>query len=506
MTPPDLETNAERGLSLAELAGVLSEEAPHVEGDASVRVLGLHQDSRKIQGGELFAARVGAEADGVAFVPSAVASGARAILAEHGRELPDLGVPVLRVSNMRRAIAIAAEAIYGSPSRRLPLVGITGTNGKTTTCFLVAHALEALGALPARLGTLGFSLLGRTEDFGLTTPGADELSRLLAHSVEVGATHFVTEVSSHALALNRVAALTFDVAAFTNLTQDHLDFHRTMEGYGAAKARLFTELRPRAAVINLDDPFGAELVKRTSASVTTVSRSMPADISVKSSIIDGAGIRAVLDARGREVTLESRLVGTHNLENLLVALGILVALGYAPERGVEALADARAVPGRLERCDGPSDDLLVVVDYAHTPDALSRVLSALRPLTRGKLRVVFGCGGNRDPGKRPKMGAIAAELADFVWVTNDNPRNEAPEAIAAAITSGIPPQGTPFVMELDRARAIERAVLEADASDTLLIAGKGHEDYQILGAEKRHFDDREHARSALSLRRSRRPA
>jgi UDP-N-acetylmuramoyl-L-alanyl-D-glutamate--2,6-diaminopimelate ligase len=236
------------------------------------------------------------------------------------------------------------------------------------------------------------------------------------------------------------------------------------------------------------------------AQVTTVSRTGPADVSVRSARIDGSGIHAALSVRGKVVELESRLVGAHNLENLLVALGVVLALGYSAEVAAQALGSASGVPGRLERCDGPEDDLLVVVDYAHTPDALARVLDALRPLTRGKLRCVFGCGGDRDPGKRPQMGAIAAERADLAVVTNDNPRSEDPDAIARAIVAGMGGAKIPYFVELDRARAIERAIGEASPSDTVLIAGKGHEDYQIFGTERRHFDDREVARAALAAR------
>jgi UDP-N-acetylmuramoyl-L-alanyl-D-glutamate--2,6-diaminopimelate ligase len=494
--------SAHKAIALGELARALSGERALIEGDSEVQVSGLRQDSRQIEAGDLFAARAGAAVDGAEFARKAVERGAVAVLAELGRELPPLGVPVLRVEDVRRAIAFGAEVLYGYPSRRIPIVGVTGTNGKTTTTFLIERALAELGCRPARLGTLGLALPGVEEAGAFTTPEADEISRLVARAVRAGATEFVMEVSSHALEQVRVAALAFEVAAFTNLTQDHLDFHGTMERYGAAKARLFTELLPKHAVINVDDAFGKTLAKIARGRVTTVSRTGSADIEVRRADIDGSGIRADLRAAGEHVALESQLVGAHNLENLLVALGVLTALGHSPRDAARALGSAAGVPGRLERCDGPDDDLLVVVDYAHTPDALARVLDALRPLTRGKLRCVFGCGGDRDPGKRSKMGAIAAERADFAVVTNDNPRTEEPGAIADAIVSGMSAAKTPYVVELDRARAIELAIGEASPSDTVLIAGKGHEDYQIFGAERRHFDDREVARAALAGRRS----
>lgn len=504
MTPSD-HIGTPAGLSLAELAAVLSEHGAALTGDASARVTGVHQDSRRVEPGDLFVARSGAQTDGTAFVDEAVRRGAVAVLVERGRAVPDVAVPILRVDDVRRALARAAEAVHGYPSRQLSLIGITGTNGKTTTSFLVEHALRALGARPGRLGTLGFALPGTSEVGAaqFTTPEADEISGLLARARRAGATHFVMEVSSHALEQSRVAALAFDVAAFTNLTQDHLDFHGTMDRYAAAKARLFTELRPRHAVINVGDAFGATLAATTTARRISVSRTDEADLRALGATLDERGIHAEVAFEGRTLSLTSRLLGAHNLENLLLAAGVLVALGYPPEEVVHALGSAPPVPGRLERCDGPDDDVLVVVDYAHTPDALRRVLTALRPLTRRELVCVFGCGGDRDPGKRPQMGAIAGELADRVVVTNDNPRTEEPSAIAHAIARGLADRATPFVIELDRARAIEQAVLAARAGDTVLVAGKGHEDYQIFGHDRRPFDDRAEARRALALRRGR---
>lgn len=491
------------GLSLSELARLIPEHAPVIEGDAEVRVSGVRQDSRNVEPGELFAARAGAQVDGGSYAEQAVHRGASAVLVEHERQLPALAVPVLRVQNVRLALAKAAEAVLGFPSRALSVVGVTGTNGKTTTTFLIEHALAELGARPARLGTLGLALPGASGESAHTTPEADEVSRAIARAFAASATHFVMEVSSHALTLDRVAALSFEVAAFTNLTQDHLDFHRSMAEYGSAKARLFHELSPRASVVVVDEPFGRELAATARGRVTTVStKRVAADVNVENVTFDERGIRADVLVNGARARLASGLVGAHNLENLLVSLGVLLALGVEPEPALAALGSAPAVPGRLERCDGPADDVLVVVDYAHTPDALERVLSALRPITRGKLCCVFGCGGDRDPGKRPKMGSAVGARADRAIVTNDNPRTESPESIARAIVEGLEPSGVRFEVELDRAAAIERAIASAASGDTVLIAGKGHEDYQIFGAEKRPFDDRTQARRALELRRS----
>ncbi len=488
---------------MGELLRALSSLEPAVEGSRSARVTGVRHDSRSVEAGDLFVARRGAKSDGSSFAVEAARRGAAALIAEHGTALPALEVPVIRVRDARRALSVAAESVYGHPSQALSLIGITGTNGKTTTALLVSAALEKLGARPATLGTLGFAFDGKLDEGSHTTPEADDVSRRLAEVREQGGTHCVMEVSSHALAQERVAALAFEVAAFTNLSQDHLDYHGSMDRYGAEKARLFTELSPRHSVIQIGDAFGRALAKRIPGKVLTAARSGEADLVAKSSRIDASGIQAELEFRGQKLSLSSALVGEHNLENLLVALGILIALGYPPRDAAEALGGAPAAPGRLERCDAPGDDLVVVVDYAHTPDALERVLAALRPITANQLWCVFGCGGDRDPGKRPKMGAAVAAAADRAIVTNDNPRSEAPEASARAIVPPLAASGIEHRVILDRAEAIERAVLEASRGDSILIAGKGHETYQIFGAERSHFDDREQARRALELRRRR---
>jgi UDP-N-acetylmuramoyl-L-alanyl-D-glutamate--2,6-diaminopimelate ligase len=491
------------GLTLGELETVLSKLGPELVGSRSVRVTGVRHDSREVLPGDLFVARRGLTSDGAGHAGQAAERGASAVLGERDAVFPPLTLPVMRVSDVRRGLAFAAESVYGWPSRALELVGITGTNGKTTTATLVFEALSRLGARPALLGTLGFSYAGELETGSHTTPEADDVSRRLARVQHDGGTHVALEVSSHALAQERVAALRFEVAAFTNLSQDHLDFHGTMGEYAAQKARLFTELQPRRSVVHLDDDFGQELSRRIGKGLFTVSRTREADARVLEAVTGAAGITARLAIAGGEFELSSALLGEHNLDNLLVALGILICLGFSPDPALAALSRAPAAPGRLERCDGPLDDLMVVVDYAHTPDALARVLHALRSITSARLWCVFGCGGDRDPGKRPKMGRAVAEAADRAVVTNDNPRSEDPEAIAAAIVPPLEQSGIPFRVELDRALAIERAVLDAGPGDCVLIAGKGHETYQILGARRVPFDDRSEARRALALRRQR---
>jgi len=311
------------------------------------------------------------------------------------------------------------------------------------------------------------------------------------------------EVSSIALSSERVRGLHFKVAAFSNLTQDHLDFHGSLAAYGEAKAQLFTELAPEASVLNVDDPFGAKLAARAHGEVTRVSKRSGAELFPKQITVDARGIQGLIHTPSGEIRLESRLVGEHNLENLLLALGILHACDVDLQRAALAWRDAPQVPGRLERCDEPGDELLVLVDYAHTPDALERVLIATRGLTTRRVLCVFGCGGDRDPQKRPRMGAAVGRLADYAYLTNDNPRSEDPRAIADAVEVGLREMNAKYEVELDRARAIERAIGRAEAGDVVLIAGKGHEPYQLIGDRSLPFDDREEARRALAQRRRR---
>jgi len=489
-------------LSLNELGAALSEVSARVIGDGSVRLSGVRQDSRKVEPGELFVARQGGKTSGAAHALDAAAKGAVALMLERGEPLPATRLPVLEVTNVKRALALAAEAVYGFPSRSVDVVGVTGTNGKTTTTFLIEQGLSGAGLVPARLGTLGFEMGGHGFGDTLTTPEADDIARCLLEVKKRGGTHLVMEVSSIAVVQERVSGLRFRAAAFTNLTQDHLDFHGTLEAYAEAKAELFTRLSPAASVIHVGDAFGRELAGRVRSGLLTVGRK-DAQVWVSESQLSARGIRAkVMTPRG-ECELVSPLVGEHNLENLLVALGVLVALGSRPTVAAQALSQAPQVPGRLERCEGPDDDVLVVVDYAHTPDALSRVLSAVRALGEGRVLCVFGCGGDRDPKKRAPMGEAVGRAADYAIVTSDNPRTEAPQAIIDAIEPGLKAAGAAYEVELDRARAIEKAILAARPGDVVLLAGKGHEDYQIIGGEKRHFDDREEARRALAVRRSR---
>jgi UDP-N-acetylmuramoyl-L-alanyl-D-glutamate--2,6-diaminopimelate ligase len=478
----------------------------HLSGDGSVLVSGIFQDSRRLSAGSAFVMRGGGKTDGALYVEDAIARGAVALIVARGHAPEPARLPVVEVDDVRGAIGAAAAIVYGNPSDTIDVVGITGTNGKTTTCWLTASAIAGAGKRPGIVGTIGYVFEDLHVDAPHTTPEADDLLRVAAEMRGRGATHLVMEVSSHALSQARVDALRFRVAAFTNLTQDHLDFHGDMASYGDAKARLFTSLAPAAAVINIDDPFGEKLTGLLRMPMLRVS-SRPgarADVLPLRADLTARGIRATVATPKGPVEIDSRLIGGHNLSNLLVALGIAAALGIEPTVAAAALSKEGGVPGRLERCDGPDDDVVVVVDYAHTPDALERVLSTLKPFAaeRGKLLLcVFGCGGDRDPKKRAPMGRAVGGAADAVWVTSDNPRSESPDAIIAEILPGLQGSAADVVVEPDRARAIEAAIATARPGDVVLVAGKGHETYQIMGGTTRPFDDRKEARRALAKRR-----
>lgn len=509
------------GMTLADIAREIPGKTT-IEGDDSIRVFGVHHDSRRTEEGDLFVARKGEKSDGVAFVPAAKQKGAVAILAARG---VDVGSdrPVLRVEDVPTGLAYASAAVYGHPAFALDVIGITGTNGKTTTSHLVRTAIDGAIAGPTPscgiVGTVGHSYAGRTIAAAHTTPEADELARVLAIMKKRGATHVAMEVSSIALVLDRVKAVRFRVAAFTNLTQDHLDFHGSMEAYAAAKKSLFTTFEPGLAVINVDDPFGQELARAAKCKVLRVRTHVEgqrAEVFPHEIVANAGGMRIVADVNGKRVDLDTRLVGMHNVENLLVTLGIVAALELDVRRAAKALAADMGAPGRMERCDSAGDDVIVLVDYAHTPDALTRVLDAVRSVTpQNRVFCVFGCGGDRDATKRGPMGQAVGERSDIAIVTSDNPRTESPDAIAEPVEEGVRGAGLPrlaklelkhakrgYVIELDRKKAITHAVRAAKPGDVVVIAGKGHEDYQIIGTEKRPFDDRVEAKRALEERRT----
>ena len=481
---------------------------------SGLTITGVHHDSRAVVPGDLFVARAGARAHGASFITDAVARGARAVLVRRGSADGVGGAARIEADDVPRALAFAAAAVYGHPTFALDVIGITGTNGKTTTAHLVRACIEAAGGRPGIIGTLGYRFGDLDLPASHTSPEADELARLAAAMLARGANHLVMEVSSIALAAARADAVRFRVAAFTNLTQDHLDYHGSMDAYAAAKARLFVELGPGAAAINVDDAFGRTLAERLhhdgAASMPLARFSADPSASRDNAEVapmelshTAAGIMMKVRTPTGELTVRSPLIGSHNVSNLLAAVAIVSMLDLDLVTAVSALSGPIAVAGRLERCDEPGkDDITVLVDYAHTPDALARVLDSVRPRgAAGRVICVFGCGGDRDPGKRPLMGEAVGRRADLAIVTSDNPRSEDPQAIAAAILPGLEAAGARYVVEIERARAIDRAILEAAPGDVVLIAGKGHETYQVIGPVTLAFDDRVEARRALAARR-----
>ncbi len=508
---------SEHGLSVSELVRELGASASF-RGDASTRVFGVHHDSRRVKRGDLFVARKGITTDGTRFVDAARANGASAVLAEKGAISAAETLPVIEVDDVAEGFALASAAVYEHPSFGLEVVGVTGTNGKTTTTHLIAAAID--GALAAAkcgvIGTVGFKYRSLAVEPSLTTPEADELARAMLAMRRLGATHVAIEVSSIALTLGRARAVRFMVAAFTNLTQDHLDFHGTMEEYGEAKAKLLVDSAPGIAVICVDGEFGKNLAARVKTRVIRVSAHIDSDADVAPTelSLSSRGIEAVVRTPQGPLALRSPLVGAHNMENLAVAIGVICALGVDARSATEALSNELGAPGRLERCDTPADDLAVFVDYAHTPDALARVLDALRAVANARVICVFGCGGDRDAKKRGPMGEAVASRADIAIITNDNPRTEDPAAIAAPIEAAVRGSGknkldprdlsqsSGYLVELDRSRAIDLAISSARAGDVIIIAGKGHEPYQVIGTVKRPFDDREQARASLARRRA----
>lgn len=476
------------------------------EAASETPITGLHHDSRAVEAGDIFVAREGGSVSGVSFVPQAVQRGAVAVIARRGA-MTSATVPVIEVDDVPLALALASAAVYGHPTFGLDVIGITGTNGKTTTALLTRALVNGAGGRCGTIGTLGAEFEGETRVSAFTSPEADELARAARSMRDRGASHLAMEVSSIALSQKRCDAVRFHVAAFTNLTQDHLDFHGSMESYAAAKARLFYELSPTAAAINVRDPFGRELSQKLPAGVRLVRFSSATDLGpaevVPTHFQQGSrGIELSADTPMGRVHVESALLGNHNVENLLTAIAIGACMGIDADTIGRALSTEVQVPGRLERCDDPArDEVVTLVDYAHTPDALARALASVRAFARQRVICVFGCGGDRDPGKRPLMGEAAGRGADWVVVTNDNPRSESPDVIAAAITPGLMATHTPFEVELDRRAAIQRAILAAAPGDVVLIAGKGHETYQIIGGVTASFDDREEARAALRQRR-----
>jgi UDP-N-acetylmuramoyl-L-alanyl-D-glutamate--2,6-diaminopimelate ligase len=484
---------------------------PVADRDAAIEIRAVTYDSRDAAPGTVFVALRGAKTDGARFAAQAIANGAAAVVSESPAP-PNITAPWFRVENARETLAALAAAVAGNPSEQLALVGSTGTNGKTTTSYLLTAMFEAAGTTCGRIGTIGYRVGNREVDASRTTPEAPDLQRMMREMVDAGCGACVMEVSSHALALRRVDYLRFSAAVFTNLTRDHLDFHGSMEAYFAAKRRLFEILPPGAVgIINADDHWAADLVAAARRPVTYAIdaaadvRPGPLAFSLDGLSFDIRTPRGTLHAK-------SRLVGRPNAYNILAAAATAMALDLpfsAIESGIAAVAH---VPGRFQVVSDPADAVKVIVDYAHTDDALKNLLETARPLAASRVITVFGCGGDRDRTKRPLMGAVAARLSDLVIVTSDNPRSEDPVGIIDEIRRGIVvpadrvmPKGqraTASTAIVDRREAIEKAIRDAQPGDLVVIAGKGHEKYQVIGDRTLPFDDVDVARAALSKRRA----
>ena len=483
------------------LKDLLADLADHrVVGDDGISVGAVTSDSREVKRGDVFVALRGLRSDGHAFVPTAIERGAAVIVVEH--EVPGARAVQVIVPNAATALGVMIASSLGNPARAMTLIGITGTNGKTTTTYLVEAILRAAGFEPGVIGTVTYRWKDVSFDAPYTTPTPQVLHETFAKMRDAGVTHVVMEVSSAALSMHRLAGIRFAVSAFSNLTQDHLDVHGSMAAYFEAKKRLFTELTDGASVVNVDDPKGQAMGAASTGRVLRVTARPSGDgnIRVVQQRSTVRGIEATISTPRGELAIVARpLIGHYNVENLALAVGIAEALGVPHAAIARGIAGLAGVPGRVERVAVPGE-LDIFVDYAHTPDALTNVLGALRPLTAKRLICVFGCGGDRDPTKRPKMGAAVAASADLAIVTSDNPRTEDPRTIIDQILPGVP---SPFLVEVDRRIAIRAAIAEAVPGDVVVIAGKGHEDYQIIGTTKHHFDDREVALEAAGLRETR---
>lgn len=485
-------------------------------GDLQSEIISITEDSRAAGPGTVFVAIQGTQRDGHQFVNQAFAQGAAAVVVEDycfqdtAVEHALAGSSLIRVKNSRKTLGLMASQLYGNPSYKLKMIGVTGTNGKTTVTHLAKSVLEAQGHQVGLLGTVGYVVGKEHRVASHTTPAPVQLQEMLGEMVRVGSDVGVLEVSSHALELDRVAGCEFDIVVFTNLTQDHLDFHHTMERYFQSKLHLFTDYvaggkksGPKRALVNADDPWAPNILEQCTIPVWTFGIHSQADIQAEAVQLSMDGTQFIVNSPLGRMTIASHLVGEHNVSNLLAAIGIGLEMGMSPASIEQAVRSVTNVPGRFERVQ-EGQNFTVVVDYAHTDDALQRLLEAAEVVKQARIITVFGCGGDRDRGKRSKMGQVAVKKSDLVIVTSDNPRTEDPQVILSDIEQGIealPPEARcVFHVISDRAEAIQAAIDLASSGDLVLIAGKGHEDYQILGTQKVHFDDREEARKAIRLR------
>ncbi len=492
-------------------------EGAAISGGSDPEIKSVHYNSREVGPEGLFIAIRGLQTDGHGYIDDAVQRGATAVVAESGWK-GSCSVPVIRVPNTRLALSHIGAVFYGNPSTNLCIIGITGTNGKTTTSYLTEAILTAAGFKVGVIGTINYRFNGKVFTNPMTTPEALDTHRLLRDMLQNGITHVVMEVSSHGLDLHRADHCQFDVAVFTNLSQDHLDYHKSMEAYFACKKRLFVELlnkgpkrKNAVAVINRNDPRGKSIVKELVVPYLYVGHSQESTIWAEDIKTTPEYTSGIIHMPGCMLSFRSELVGRYNVENILAATGIGTSLNIPPESIKRGIRQVRRIPGRLEPVENELD-VSILVDYAHTPDALDNVLRTLRGLTSGKLITVFGCGGDRDREKRPLMGEVVGRLSDLAVITSDNPRTEPPDKIIESIISGIRPVRSKeykardlkkgfdepgYLVIPDRKSAIVAGIKAASPKDTVLIAGKGHETYQIIGTETLPFDDRQVAEEAV---------
>ncbi|MBI5182225.1 MAG: UDP-N-acetylmuramoyl-L-alanyl-D-glutamate--2,6-diaminopimelate ligase [Nitrospirae bacterium] len=490
---------------LKDLLDVLNK--PEVNGGLEVQIGDIAYDSREVKRGSLFVAVKGFKTDGHRYIADAVKRGASAVVAEDAVNISKGDATIIIVPDTRNALALLSARFYGDPSRRLRMIGITGTNGKTTTSYLIKSIIEKAGKKAGLLGTISYIIGNEVMPAPHTTPESSDLQKHLSQILDTGAEYAVMEVSSHALELNRTANCEFDIGVFTNLTQDHLDFHKTMEDYFNAKLKLFTSLNnergkmaKKVGIINIDDPYSNRILSAMTVKAVTYGFSENADIRPAEINIDIGGIRFAAVTPKGNFPVESRLTGKYNILNMLASIAVGQSLGFDNSAIQEGISSLISVSGRFEKIN-EGQDFSVVVDYAHTEDALKRILEAIRVFAKGRVITVFGCGGDRDRGKRPKMGEAAVKLSEIVILTSDNPRSEDPHEIIKEIEEGIKRRRNGRLQEYliipDRKEAIYRAIGMAEKDDIILLAGKGHEDYQIIGDKKLHFDDREIAREAI---------
>ena len=478
----------------------LIENTEIIETNASpeLEISGISYDSRRTEPGHIFVAICGFESDGHKFIPAAVSKGAAVVVCQ---KRPEEDIPYILVPDSRKALALLSCSFFGHPSREMSVIGITGTNGKTTTTYLMKHMLQAaLGAKVGLIGTNGNMIGDEFLHSERTTPDSFELQELFRQMADAGCTHVVMEVSSHSLVLSRVAGTDFDVGVFTNLTQDHLDFHNTMEEYASAKARLFTHCKK--GCFNIDDEWSGFMLENADCECLTYSAQGNAFLRAENIELTARGVAFDAVAGDDRANVKLAIPGKFSVYNALGVISAGLALGLSLNSCAEALGTAAGVKGRMELL--PTDgDYTMVIDYAHTPDALLNALRALKAGKEHRLVVLFGCGGDRDRKKRPIMGEIAADNADYVIVTSDNPRTEEPQSIIDEICAGLIGKSTPYTVICDRVEAIHRAIDDHKPGDIILLAGKGHEDYQVIGTTKHHLDEREIVSEYIEKRKNR---